>query len=165
MVEMLLKNVIEDTSEKDSIDWTNYVQEIVILLAMTSWRQWPKNTWQGKTNPLNLSPGFSKYPHVGYQTSSFSKRISMELFNFKNSFKKSFKFSRKIRLAHKNIVSNQCDQWLLRNSIFGVFVVVERHHNQKKSSFLAEYKRTCLWKLCFVRQRKEKTKVRLLVTV
>ena len=29
----------------------------------------------------------------------------------------------------------------------------------KKSRFLAEYKRTRLWKLCFVPQRKEKTKV------
>ena len=42
---------------------------------------------------------------------------------------------------------------------FTVLVLVERRHNKKKSRFLAEYKRTHLWKLCFVRQRKEKTKV------
>ena len=42
---------------------------------------------------------------------------------------------------------------------FTVLVLVERRHNQKKSRFWAEYKRTHLWKLCFVPQRKEKTKV------
>ena len=111
----VIKVITDITSEKFSIDWTNYVQEIVILLAMTSWRQWPKNTWQGKTNPLNLRPSFSKCPHVGYQISSFFTRIWMKLLNFKNILKNYFRLTVKKRQAHKNVVTYQCDQSVAEN--------------------------------------------------
>ena len=56
---------------------------------------------QGKSKPFNLRDGFNKYPHVGYQNSSFLTRISMELFNFKNILKNPFRKSKKKRQAHK----------------------------------------------------------------
>ena len=71
-------------SEHSHIDLCKFSPGNVIIVAISSWRQWLKNTWQGKTNPLNLSPGFSKCPHVGYQTSRFFTRILMKLLNFWN---------------------------------------------------------------------------------
>ena len=111
----LLKVICDITSDKWLIGWTNYIHKNVILLAIPSWRQWPKYTCQGKSNQFYPSPGFNKCPHVGYQTSSFFMEIPMELINFRNILKKSFRLTVKKRQAHKNVVTYQCDQRVAEN--------------------------------------------------
>ena len=106
-----------------------------------------------------------KYPHVGYQNSSFFTRISMQLFNFRNILKKSFRYYQKKGWPTKNLSHNSVTSQWRRIYFFGVFILLESHHYQKSQDFWQNIREHTSGNAYLFHRGKKKQRLRLLVIV